>query len=79
MPGNAVQAAVIRCRINPPVPTAADVGDSWAEPVAQKPEQTEHNVRVSAGIGHDLGGMELCLLFEDHFDLNAIRSHSSTI
>jgi hypothetical protein len=66
MPADAIQEAVVSRLIDSPVPGAANIGNPWTEPIAQEPKQAEHDIGVSTGIGHDLSGSELCLLFENY-------------
>ena len=39
-------------------------GEPRTEAVAEQAEETEHHIRVGPGVGHDLRGLQLCLLFE---------------
>ena len=59
-----VQLAVVRIRVDAPEARAADVGNAWAEPVAEQAEQAEHDVGVGTSVGHDLGRLQLGLLFQ---------------
>lgn len=52
--------------IDPPIASAPDIGDPRTKTIAQQPEQTENDVGVCAGVGHDLGGLKFRLLFQHH-------------
>ncbi len=65
MAGERVQPAVVGAAVDAPEPGAADIGQPGAELVAQEPEQTEDAVGIGAGVGHDLGRLELGLLLEE--------------
>ena len=64
MAGERVQPPIVGAGVDAPETGAADVGEPGAELVAQEPEQAEDAVGVGAGVGHDLGRLELGLLAE---------------
>jgi len=64
VPREAVQRAVVGSAVDAPEAGITDVGKSRAELVAQKPEQPEHRVGISCGVGHDLGRFEIGFLVE---------------
>ena len=61
---HAVKRAVVGPGIDPPEAGTTDVGEPRTEAVAEQAEETEHHIRVGPGVGHDLRGLQLCLLFE---------------
>ena len=64
MPGDVVEFAVIGFGIDAPESCSADVSEARAESVAKQSEQTEHNIAISTGVGHDLSRLQFGLLFE---------------
>jgi hypothetical protein len=61
---HAVKRAVVGPGIDPPEAGTADVGEPRTEAVAEQAEETEHHIRVGPGVGHDLRGLQRCVLFE---------------
>ncbi|RML25696.1 hypothetical protein ALP82_200220 [Pseudomonas savastanoi pv. fraxini] len=57
-----IEFAIVGLRINSPEPRATDVGQAWAKPIAQKPEQAEHYIAIGSIVGHDLRGLQFGLL-----------------
>ena len=64
MRGQLVEGAVIGLAVHAPEPRAADVGQARAELVAEEMEDAEDRVGVGAGVGHDLGRLQLGLLLQ---------------
>jgi len=64
--GDGIELAVIGCGVDPPEPGTADIGEPGAETIAEQPEQAKHPIAAGAGIGHDLGGLQFGLLFQDY-------------
>ena len=64
--GQLVQGAVVGLAVHAPEPGAADVGQTRAELVAEQVEDAEDRVGVGAGVGHDLGRLQLGLLLQHH-------------
>ena len=61
---HAVTRAVVGPGIDPPAAGTADVGAPRTEAVAAQAEETEHHIRGGPGVGHDLRGLQRCVLFE---------------
>ena len=51
MRGELVESAVVGCGIDAPEPSATDIGDPWAELVAEQPEDAEDHVGIGTGEG----------------------------
>src|SRR5450755_3438695 len=62
--GHIVEFTVVGMRVDPPQARAADVGQPWAKAISQEAKEAEDNIAVSAGIGHDLGWLEIRFLLE---------------
>ena len=62
----ALQFAVIGLRIDSPEAGATDIGQPGTESITKEPEEPKDNVAISSGISHDLDGLQLGLLLEDH-------------
>ena len=61
-----VQRAVIGFAVHAPEAAAADVGQAGTELVAEQMGDAEDRVGVRAGVGHDLGRLQLGLLLQDN-------------
>ena len=59
--GHVVKFAVIGMRVDAPQAGAADVGQPRAKAISREAKQAEDDIAVSAGIGHDLGWLKICL------------------
>ena len=59
-------SAIVGLAIHAPEPRSADVGQTRAELVAQEMKDAEDRIAVGAGVGHDLGRLQLGLLFQHH-------------
>ena len=64
LPGQRIEITVVGVRIDAPKAAAADVGQAGTEAIAQQSEQPENDIAVGAGVGHDLGGLQLGLLLQ---------------
>ena len=64
LPCQCVELAVVGLWIDTPEARTADVREAWTEALAQQPEQPEHDIAVSSGIGHYVCGMQLGLLLQ---------------
>lgn len=62
--GGVVEHSIIGCGIHAPKAGAADVRQTRTEPVTQKPEQSEHHIRICSGVGHNPRGLEFRLLLQ---------------
>jgi hypothetical protein len=64
LPRNTVELTIIGSGINTLKSRPTYIGESRTESIAEQPEQSKHDVRVSARVGHDLGWLQLSLLFK---------------
>ena len=64
MAGDVVKFAVICLLIDTPETGTAHIGETRTEAVAQQTEQSEDDIAVGTGVGHDLGRLRSGLLFE---------------
>ncbi len=64
MVGKLVQRAVIGVFIDPPEPSAANVGEPRTELVAEQPEEPKDDIAGPGRISHDLDRLEAGLLFQ---------------
>jgi hypothetical protein len=62
--GELLENTVVGVWIHPPEPSALDVGQAWAELVAEQPEQAEYDVARARRVSHDLLGIQRRLLLQ---------------
>ncbi len=64
LPGQRIEVAIVGVGIDAPETGTANIGQARAESIVGEAEQTEHQIAVRAGVGHDLGRLQLRLLLQ---------------